>query len=413
MQIRKRQEEFLFLSFFVSGQRYISGKMESINEEKICLCALNMIFGYEPRIATALVGNLGSARSVFSLGRDGLREILGPHSRHTGEICDDALEKARKELEEARREGIFFTGRGEPGYPELLMECEDGPAGLYIRGAAPEGCLSGKRDFVSIVGTREISGYGREWCTRIVEALARSGSRPVIVSGLAYGTDITAHLAALGSGLDTIAVMATGADLVYPAPHRRHAKAIAEKPGSALISDYPLHTGAIPVNFVRRNRIIAGLAKATVLIESRLRGGGMITARQAFSYDRELYALPGRAGDPVSEGCNWLLRSGMATPVISEKDLVESLGYVFRQEDRQPEKAAASHYGKSLPEGKVEEIARVLLIIKRRRNISLQEITEETGLAYRTVAEITGLLENDGFIRTDLMQRCSIDRRTI
>ena len=385
--------------------------MGNLDEEKICLCALNMIFGYEPRIATALIDSLGSARAVFSLGKEDLGKILGAYPKYSGAINDRALEQAEKELEEAAREGIYFTGRGEEEYPELLMECEDAPAGIYIKGAAPEKSLAGKRDFVSIVGTRAVSEYGKEWCIRIVEALARSGSRPVIVSGLAYGTDITAHLAALENGLDTIAVMATGADMVYPSGHRQYAKAIAGKPGSALISDYPLHTGAIPLNFIRRNRIIAGLGKATILIESRLRGGGMITVRQAFSYDRDVYALPGRAGEPLSEGCNYLLRSGTAIPVISEKDLVESLGYVFRREDSDPGKEAACRYRKTMAGDKVEDIARILLIIKKKRGISLQEITEATGLPYSTVAEIAGLLENDGFIRTDLMQRCSIIRQ--
>lgn len=381
--------------------------MPTFDEEKICLCALNRIFGYEPRIASALIRHLGSAKEVFSLGKDTLDEILGPHSKYAGQIGPASLESAEKELIEASALGITFIGRGEKGYPELLSECEDAPSGLYIRSRTPETCLAGDRDFISIVGTRNISAYGRDWCRQIVQALAHTEKPPVIVSGLAYGTDITAHLAALDAGLRTIAVMATGADSVYPAAHRGHAGRIAASDGSAAITDYPLHTRAVAINFIRRNRIIAGISRATVLIESRARGGGMITARQAFSYDRDVFALPGRADDPMSEGCNMLVRSGCAIPVTSMEDFISSLGYT-------PEKKAERNIAEICRDrpawtGRTDEIARVLLHIKKNRRISIQELADATGLGFRVTAEITGLLESDGFISVDLMQRCSIN----
>ena len=382
-------------------------KMPTFDEEKICLCALNRIFGYEPRIVSALIRHLGSAKEVFSLGKDTLDEILGPHSKYAGQIGPASLESAEKELIEASALGIAFIGRGEKGYPELLSECEDAPSGLYIRSRTPETCLAGDRDFISIVGTRNISAYGRDWCRQIVQALAHTEKPPVIVSGLAYGTDITAHLAALDAGLRTIAVMATGADSVYPAAHRGHAGRIAASDGSAAITDYPLRTRAVAINFIRRNRIIAGISRATVLIESRARGGGMITARQAFSYDRDVFALPGRADDPMSEGCNILVRSGCAIPVTSMEDFISSLGYT-------PEKKAERNIAEICRDrpawtGRTDEIARVLLHIKKNRRISIQELADATGLGFRVTAEITGLLESDGFISVDLMQRCSIN----
>ena len=381
--------------------------MQNSPEEKVCLCALNMVFGAEPRIANALLDHFGSAKAVFGIGRDGLEEILGPYSKYTAAINAGTLEKAAEEIENAARSGIAFAGRGEAGYPALLAECEDSPAGLYIRSAYPQDCFD-DRDFIAIVGTRNASDYGRDWCRKIIEALSETGRKPVIVSGLAYGTDITAHLAALDCGLDTVAVMATGADSVYPARHRGYAERIAAKKGSALVSDYPLRTAAMPVNFVRRNRIIAGICRAVILTESRYRGGGMITARQAFSYDRDVYTLPGRAGDPLSEGCNWLIRSGTAAPIISGKDLLESLGYPIRRTQSRPEKNAARHYGNTLDGSEVEKIAAILLAIKRNDRISLTGLAELTGFGYRTVAELTGLLENDGFISVDLLQRCTI-----
>lgn len=383
--------------------------MSEFSEEKICLCALNRIFGYKPGIASAMLEFFGSATEIFRAGKDALLEILGPCSGYPDKINEKALEDASKELEEAGRLGIAFIGRGEEGYPGMLAECGDAPSGLYVRSASPYTCMRDDRDYISIVGTRNISDYGKDWCRRIVRALADTGNRPVIVSGLAYGTDITAHLAALDAGLDTIAVMATGADTVYPALHRTHAGRIAALEGSALVTDYPLHTSATAVNFIRRNRIIAGMGKAVILIESRIKGGGMITARQAFSYDREVYALPGRADDPMSEGCNMLVRSGIATAVVSEKDLTESLGYVFRPVKQAPESRARSYYAGTMDSVMTERLAEILLLIRKNRRISLQELAEKTGLGYGTAASLAGILENDGFISIDMMQRCSIN----
>lgn len=384
--------------------------MEDFSEEKTCLCAMNRIFGYEPRIASALLDCFGSAASVFRQDRKTISEVLGPWSGHADKICARSLDMAAAELEEARRLGVEFVGRGETGYPVLLAECEDAPAGLYVRSAAPAACMATPRPFIAIVGTRDISPYGKEWCIRIVDALARTGENPVIVSGLAYGTDITAHLAALENGLDTIAVMATGADTVYPAAHRPAARQIEEKPGSALVTDYPLHTQAIPVNFVRRNRIIAGMCRATILIESRLKGGGIITANQAFSYDRDVFVLPGRADDPMSAGCNYLIRTGCATPITSERNLMESLGFSLKKAEGGKRKLS-EYYKGVLDSCRTEQMSRILLAIKKNRRISMDELSETCGIGYSTVAGLCGILETDGFIDIDLMQRCTINRK--
>lgn len=387
--------------------------MSGYSEESVCLCALNRTFGYQPGIAAALIEYAGSASAVYGSGKEILGEVLGPYSRYRDALSQKALDEAWKELGEAGKYGIVFIGKGEPGFPEMLSECADCPMGLYVRGESPYESLRGGRDYISIVGTRNVSGYGRDWCRRIVGAIAMSGTDPVIVSGLAYGTDITAHTAALEAGIDTVAVMATGADMIYPAAHAAHAMRISGKSGSALISDYPLHSKAIPVNFIRRNRIIAGISRATILIESGLKGGGMITARQAFSYDRDLYVLPGRADDPMSAGCNALLRSGAAVPVISEKDLAESLGYSFRRAGHKATDSAASMYTGSMDSADVQKIAEILLLIRKNRDITLQELDRKTGYGYRTIAGLTGILENDGLISIDLMQRCSINRKNI
>ena len=204
--------------------------------------------------------------------------------------------------------------------------------------------------------------------------------------------------------------MATGADTVYPAAHRPAARRIEEKPGSALVTDYPLHTQAIPVNFVRRNRIIAGMCRATILIESRLKGGGMITADQAFSYDRDVFVLPGRADDPMSAGCNYLIRTGCATPITSEKNLMESLGFSLKKAEGGKRKLS-EYYRGVLDSCQTEQMSRILLAIKKNRRISMDELSETCSIGYNTVAGLCGILETDGFIDIDLMQRCTINRK--
>jgi DNA processing protein len=241
-----------------------------INYEKACHCALNRIFGFEPKIALALISHLGGAGEVFRLGRKEIDSLLGPHSKYAGSISDEAVDKAYIELETLERYGIRFIGWGEDNYPELLKECEDPPTGLYIKSSSPIEELWNNRRMISIIGTRDLSPYGKEWCERIVSSLADTSSenRPTIVSGLALGVDICAHNAALKYGLPTIAVMATGPETIYPSRHRTAGERIAQTSGSALITDYPPETAPLAIHFLRRNRIIAGMSPTAEREES-------------------------------------------------------------------------------------------------------------------------------------------------
>ena len=382
-----------------------------IGREKACLCALNRIFGFEPKIGTALISHLGCAAEVFELERKGLDTILGPYSRFRGEITEANVGKAAEELEKLEAKGIRFTGWSEDGYPELLKDCEDAPVGLYIRSSTPDYLLWGKRKSVAIVGTRDISPYGREWCTRIVRRFADTSEKPVIISGLAIGTDICAHRTAIDAGLPTIAVMATGPDAVYPVRHTDFAERMASTPGCALVTDYPPGTAPLAVHFLRRNRIIAGLSEATILIESKIKGGGMMTAGLAFSYGREVYAVPGRIDDICSQGCNNLVRKKMAEPVTDMSFLLESLGMSAgkSRERMSGREKIESLYGSTLPRDKVEMMTRILLHIKKHRGTTVEELSCACGLSYSLVSQMTGLLEADGLITVDLLQRCSIN----
>jgi DNA processing protein len=379
-------------------------------EEKACLCALNRIFGFEPKIGLALLSHLGSASEVFSLSKDALISLLGPYSKYKDRICRKAVDDAAKELIHLSDEGVRFCGITEPHYPSLLKECEDPPIGLYIKSATSLSDLW-KGDRIAVVGTRDISTYGKEWCSKIVSSFASAPSRPAIVSGLALGVDIQAHKTALENGLPTIAVLPTGPDAIYPHRHKAHAERIASAPGSALITDYPPGTAPLAIHFLRRNRIIAGLSKSTILIESKIKGGGMMTCRLAFSYNRDVYALPGRIEDTRSQGCNELIRQKIAEPISSIAALSESLGLSLREQLKGNDISLIidRHYTGRLESENLILIKKIVSLIRRERGITLEEISDNIGCGYSKAVELAGLLEIDDFIITVLLQRCSIN----
>lgn len=379
-------------------------------EEKASLCALNRIFGFEPKAALSLIAHLGSAAEVFRLPPKDIDSLLGPYSKYRSSISPAAVDAAAEELSRLRQSDIFFTGWTEAEYPALLKECQDAPVGLYVRTRTPLEELWKPQPRIAVIGTRDISAYGKEWCGKTVRELAATPERPVIVSGLALGTDFYAHRTAIEVGLPTIGVMATGPETVYPWRHKEFAEKMYRTEGCALITDYPPGTAPLAIHFLRRNRIIAGLSDATVLIESRLKGGGMMTSRLAFSYDRDVYALPGRADDVRSQGCNFLIKSKIAEPITSVEELTESLGLgrCLKERKKTAEEMLAQKYG-SDPEF-AALAADALALIKSERGISIEDLSEKLSVSYSRIAQLTGVLDMDGFISTDLLQRCFIGK---
>lgn len=379
--------------------------------ERISAAALNDIFGYEPKLSHHIIDVLGSAEAVFSLSDSQKAEAFGPYSRFLPRINDSSLEKAQRQIEDLESRGNRVISIFEDDYPALLRECEDAPLVLYVRSSSPPEEIFNVRPAISVVGTRDISLYGKEWCSRIVGAISRAQDKPVIVSGLAIGVDINAHMAALAFGLPTIAVLPVGIEDVYPRRHRVAAEKIAASRGSAIITDYPPGTNAIAVNFLRRNRIIAGISQATILVESKSKGGGTMTARLAAGYGRELFALPGRIDDIRSEGCNLLLREKLAEPIVSLDELPESLGLgkYNRRNSRSLEEEIAARYGRSLPEQDLAMITAICMAVKKNRGISIDELCAMLGCTYHETVRLTGLLETDRFIDIDLLQRCVIN----
>ena len=378
--------------------------MEKQDLERAGAIALNRIFGYEPAISTAITETFGNSYAVFRLSQADIRKIFGPYNRHADAIGPGALDDGARELEWLNRNGHHFVSRLEESFPFRLKECPDAPSGLYVRSATSPQELFGRQSHVAIVGTRDPSPYGTEWCNRLVAALSVTGQPPVIVSGLALGIDICAHLSALGHNMATIAVLPTSIDDVYPRSHTVAAAKIAGRPGCALVSDFPPGTGARGVTFLRRNRIIAGLADATVLVESREKGGGTITARHAFGYGRSVYALPGRIDDVRSQGCNRMIAEKIADPVSSLEFLVRDLGLGVLSGRNRADFATVLQ--RRYPDD--DRIRAIGAAVRRRRGITIDELCRSTGWTFAEVSAACGRLQNDNLIEIDLLQRCTV-----
>lgn len=235
---------------------------------------------------------------------------------------EEAVALARKEWENIKNHNITPLFVLDDNYPPALAETSDPPLVLYKIG---EGDLEGEH-FVSVVGTRKPTAYGLDFCNKIVTELGEYFPDVTIVSGLAYGIDACAHTKALEMGIKTIAVVAHGLNMIYPAANRKLAKDIIYS-GGAIISEYPFGVNPFKPHFLARNRIVAGLSSATIVVESNIKGGAMSTANYAFLYNREVMALPGRSTDEQSSGCNLLIRKNKAHLIECAADLIETTGW--------------------------------------------------------------------------------------
>lgn len=382
----------------------------SLMYKRACACTLGRAFGYRPKIAHRIVEALGSVEGVFSLSEKEKDELLGPFSRYRGAVGGRALEESLRELEQLAGLGVGFIAFGEEDYPQALALCPDAPLGLYYRSSSTPSEIFSARPLITIVGTRDITPYGREWCRRIVFALADAPVKPCIVSGLAYGVDATAHTAALEAGLPTVAVIPTGPDSIYPKGNIPIAGQIASSEGSALVTDFPPGTGPERATFLRRNRIIAGLSSHTIVVESKIKGGSLITARYAFSYGREVFALPGRADDLRSQGCNALIAETIAEPITDLSLLVSELGLGTPDFNPRPklEDLLREEYSLRLAPGKMDQVLAVATCVRAHRGIAIEDLAERLDFPFLEVSAVVSMLESDGYICTDLLRRCTL-----
>ena len=290
--------------------------------ERLYLMALTELKGVGDVLARNLLQYFGSAEEVFKANRFLLAKAPGIGS-HTAEQIDlarpEALRRAENEWTFIEKNKIRLFAITDDDYPKRLKECQDAPVVFYYKGIADLNAVK----IISIVGTRRMTDYGRKYTELLIRELAELFPDLLIVSGLAYGVDVCAHRSALKNGISTIGVLAHGFDRIYPAAHRNIAVEMLSHGG--LLTDFMSETNPDRENFLRRNRLIAGLADATIIVESAEKGGSLVTADIAFSYGRDVFAFPGRISDEFSSGCNRLIQMNKAGLITSAKDFIMSL----------------------------------------------------------------------------------------
>jgi DNA processing protein len=290
------------------------------DQEKICLLALHRLKHIGDATAKKLMEILGSAEAVFKERTDKLSKIHGLGTKRIHSIKREVdFDSAERELRFIEDNDIIFLFFKDKNYPDKLKHCIDGPLILFQKGNID---LKHKR-IVSIVGTRKITTQGAQFTEQLVEDL--SVFNPVIVSGLAYGTDITAQKAAIKNKLQTIGCLAHGLNQIYPKVHSKYEADILQHGG--FLTDFCSDDSFDRNNFLKRNRIIAGLSDATLVIESAEKGGSLVTADMANSYNREVFALPGRFSDKMSIGCNNLIKKQKAMMMTSAADVIYMLDW--------------------------------------------------------------------------------------
>ncbi|MTG97896.1 DNA-protecting protein DprA [Myroides sp. BIT-d1] len=295
-------------------------------EELFYAIALTKVNGIGPILAKRLIEFAGSAKQVFFLSSKELMLVPKISDLLLRKLSDKrVLERADAEIEAIIKHNITVYYFLSDKYPFLLKQCIDCPILLYSSSALFDWS---DRKVISIIGTRQPSSRGMDFCQKIISDLAEFN--PIIVSGLAYGIDICAHKAALDCNLQTVAILGHGLERIYPEQHKFVAQQI-EKSGS-ILTEFPLYSKVDRENFIQRNRIVAGLSQTTIVIESALRGGAMSTISFANDYNREVFAVPGRINDITSQGCNEVIRTQRAQLLTSSKEIVEGLNW--NQESR-------------------------------------------------------------------------------
>ena len=325
-----------------------------------------------------------------------LRQVLDIYGSATDAIAHhpemlsrEATEHARKELDFIEKHGIQLYYYKDSNYPYRLSQCTDAPLLLYAKGNVEVN----PKHVVSVVGTRMPSERGKDWCRQLVVDLASHIPDLTIVSGLAYGIDVIAHKAALESGIPTIIVPAHGLDRIYPSIHRNVAVQALEKGG--ILTEYVSGTEPERHNFVARNRIIAGMADAVVVVESKSKGGSLITAQMAQDYSRDVFALPGRFNDVCSVGCNDLIKHNRAQLIECAEDLVATMGWEMVV--KQPIQTTMLELMYNMTD---QQQQLVNLLRDSEDGIHINQLVMETHLAYNMVSSELVMLELQDVVKS-------------
>lgn len=358
-----------------------------MDQNRLAFLALRFIPGIGDYLIRQLVSYCGSAEKVFKIPRGKLLKIPGVGEVTAGAILNGkSFREAEKELIKAEKESvqiIFFTDKN---YPARLRNIPDSPSILYVKGNINFEILKA----VAIVGTRQATSYGKERVEEIVKALVPHGA--LIVSGLAYGIDILAHKQALKLGLPTIGVMGSGMDVIYPAAHKEAAEKMFNLGG--LVTENSFGTKPDAHNFPQRNRIIAGLCDALIVVEAAIKGGALITAEIANSYNKDVFAFPGGIGEPYSEGCNNLIKTNKAHLLTSVKDLEYMMNWDATASTKKVRPSI------SLEEFDESEQIILKILIEKKAAALIDELSWKSTLPISQLASVLLNLEFKGVVKS-------------
>lgn len=360
--------------------------MKTRSKDALYQIALTRLPGVGDIVAKQLVSYAGGVEAIFKLSeRQLLRIPLVGKKIARAIVTHEVLEEAAAELafvEEAGLQLLFYL---DEEYPWRLKHSMDSPVLLYYKGTAN---LNTSR-IIGVVGTRNNTDYGKMVTEKMLEDLAPY--QPLVVSGLAYGIDITAHRACLKYNLPTLGVVAHGLDAVYPYQHRHTAEKMLEA-GGGLLTEFPRNTRPNRENFPRRNRIVAGMVDALVVVESAVKGGALITAELAHSYQKEVFAVPGRLHDAYSAGCNQLLRQLKASIFVSGDQLAEEMGW------QQQETSTRLPEPTTLPLNDMEQS--IYRLMQQHRELPIDKLVISLGWPVNKVSATLLALEFKGLIRS-------------
>lgn len=363
-----------------------------MNQETFYAMALTRLTNFNFQQALELYKAAGSAQNLYEHRNEIGDLIEGPTPRLIEALKDwgDAMKRAEAEVKYMEEHKIRAYTLLDDDYPQRLLECADAPLVLYYIGNAD----LNQTKIISIVGTRQITTYGKDLCRKFIRELHEMCPQVLVVSGLAYGVDICAHRESLANGYNTLAVLAHGLDQIYPYHHRDTAAKMVEHGG--LLTEFMTQTNADKANFVRRNRIVAGCSDATIVVESAAKGGSLITAEIAQSYDRAVFAFPGNIGQPFSEGCNNLIRDNAAGLISNAEDFVKAMGW---QNDAIRRQALADGIERQLfPELSPEE-QKIVSLLQQTNDLQLNIISVKTGIAIHQITALLFQLEMKGVVK--------------
>ena len=354
--------------------------------------ALTRLTNFNYQQALELYKAVGSAQMLYE-HRNEIGDIIkdaSPRLMEALKYWDEAMRRAEAELRFMEEHRIRALTLNDDDYPQRLTECPDAPIIIYYTGNAD----LNQEKIVSIVGTRHATPYGQDLIHRFVSELRGLCPQVLIVSGLAYGVDICAHREALANGYPTVGVLAHGLDQIYPYRHRDTAAQMLNHGG--LLTEFMSQTNADKPNFVRRNRIVAGMADAVILVESAAKGGGLITAEIAQSYARSVFAFPGNVGQPYSEGCNNLIRDKGAGLISNAQDFVKAMGW---WEETHRQQAFADGIERNLFPDLTTEEQQVVSLLQQTNDLQLNIITVKTGIPIGRLTALLFQLEMKGMVK--------------